>query len=247
MSRHFSTLLCLGLFVGQVQAQTAPPVQQVALELRVLRLSAETMAKLGHTACPAGILSEVFDGAGSSRFLDDVRLDPKSSVIQSQKVTVFEGQEVNISAEDARCFITCFDVKEVNGRKTYISKNKPLASGTNWHIRPTVLDDRRVVQLVIEAQAKKPVLPVPVVPVTLLLTPIYEGTVPQPFPFIQYVHQPEFDTASTTQTFQIGDGSTVLMDGWIHKKVENVRPEHGHVLLLITPHIVNSGVPASPF
>jgi hypothetical protein len=230
---------------------------EVTLDLRVFRLSEESLAILHREGASSSTGASVvlLDNAHLHELL---QTNPKAEVIHTPRITVLNGQGTKISVVDNGVFVTSLDEKEINGQKTYVPKNEVLEWGANWHIRPTVSADRRFVRLAVDSQAKELVLPVALHPVTTTISPVFEGgAIGKPIQFTQFIQQPKFNASRSSQTVVLHDGSSALIDGWIHRDVVNAQPrtvltdlpvvgacflcpqpKPEHVMLLVTAHVV---------
>src|SRR5439155_25111753 len=112
-------------------------------------------------------------------------------------------------------------VKSTQGQLVDIPKNEAFETGLRVFIRPKVSKDEHVVRLHLKVKDKSLDGPVPLFPVTTMITPIYEGGAQGvPLPFTQYLQQPSFTTHILDKRLSIPDGGTVLLAGWTRADVK---------------------------
>ena len=73
-------------------------------------------------------------------------------------------------------------------------------------------------------QTKLDSAPVPLFPVTTMISPVFEGgAIGQPIPFTQFLQQPKFATIEVNKDVCIPDGGSVLLSGWKQSRQERTR------------------------
>ncbi len=194
--------------------------------------------------------------------MEAAQADPRTSVMQLPKLTVFNGQNSSLSITDQQYFVTSMKTLQAGGQVVFCPQNEALPTGLQIALQPVVSADRRFVRLSLQANLTDLATPeVPLFPITTFLTPIFEGgAVGQPIPFTQFLQQPKFTTTAVKRTLNLPDGGTALLGGfkrlhegcnasgtpvlsripYLNRLFKNVgpAPEPEELLMMVTPRII---------
>ena len=86
------------------------------------------------------------DGAQLRSFLEAMQSDPRTSVMQAPKLTMFNGQEGTLKCLD-RQFYTKVQAISNGGNLLFLPKNESCETGLTMSLRPIVSGDQRFVRL----------------------------------------------------------------------------------------------------
>ncbi|HEV3259000.1 MAG TPA: hypothetical protein VG013_19165 [Gemmataceae bacterium] len=217
-------------------------------------------------SCTAAAPELVFLNDSQVRsLLETAQGDRRTNIMQTPKLTVFNGQRSAISVQDQQYFVTGLNAVRDGGHVDFIPHEQSFTTGLQVSVQPVVSHDRRFVRLNLKANVTDlDTAAVPLFPVTTFVTPVFEGGAQgQPVPFTQYIQQPKFVTLALDKTVSIPDGATVLLSGWkkpheVRSEVPNQAPpvlskipyinrlfknvgygtEAEHVLVMVTPRII---------
>lgn len=152
------------------------------------------------------------------QLIEAAQRDRRTSVVQTPKLTLFDGQSGVISVTDQQCFVTGVKPVQANAanEQTLVPVNQPFELGVKFALKPTVSADRRSVRLDLKANlANLASENVPSFPVTIFLTPVLEGRAQgQPIPFTQSIQMPQFERQTLDTKVVIPDGGTVVFGAW---------------------------------
>jgi hypothetical protein len=194
---------------------------EVAVELRVismpesfweqapLELPAEAKQPNGFTC---------LNDAQLHRFMEAIQGNANISTMAAPKVTMFDGQASTIQACDTQFFTTGIDIRWNGQQMLAVPKNEACALGLNATFLPRVTADHRFVCLTTDVKLSNlDSAAIPLSPVTLMVTPVYEGGAQgAPVPFTQFVQEPHISKIAVNKTFCIPDGGTALFFGGKH-------------------------------
>jgi hypothetical protein len=148
------------------------------------------------------------------KLMDALQASPRTSVMQSPKVTVFNGMESTININDQQNFVTDVRVLQVGGQAVHVPQSKMITTGFSIAARPIVSADRRSVSVNLTADQTS-ISKVDLFPITTFITPVFEGgAVGQPIPFTNFIQQPKLTNVSVHKSFLVPNGGTVLLGGW---------------------------------
>jgi type II secretory pathway component GspD/PulD (secretin) len=171
-----------------------------------------------------------------TQFLEAMQGDRRSNVMQAPKVTMFNGQQSAVNVVDRQFFVTGLKVVPVNGQAVLVPQNEEIETGVKLSLRPTVSADRRYVRLEVNAKLTELEPHVPLMPVTTMVAPTFEGGAQgPPVPFTQFIQQPKVNTSAMEGTVCLMDGKTALLYGG--KRVREVRSEYGPPVLSKIPYV----------
>ena len=211
---------------------------QVALEIRFVTMSTETVEALG---------LEMPQKAGEPAlsFLDDTQLlvlmkkvqeDMTANVMQAPKMTAINGQEMNIAVSDDQSFVTGMDIGKVEGRRAILPRVQTLSSGVKLCALPVVSADRRFVKVRLGVEMSSIDTPVPTYPVFCTLGQAdVEGGKEKTVVLTQYIQQPHHNVIRIDKSMVIPDGKTAVLTSW--KMEREVREEHRLPVLSEIPYI----------
>jgi type II secretory pathway component GspD/PulD (secretin) len=171
-------------------------------------------------------------------FMEAAQGDQRTNVMQAPKLTLFNGQTSTVNVTDEQFFVTAVTVVQVGGQVVFIPVNTIIPTGgVSLTVNAVISADRRFVRLsLVPTLTNLASAPVPLFPITTIITPIFEGgAVGQPVPFTQFLQQPSFNTINVTTTVNVPDGGTVLMGGL--KRLSEGRQEFGPPVLSKIPYI----------
>jgi type II secretory pathway component GspD/PulD (secretin) len=111
------------------------------------------------------------------------------------------------------------------------------SSGVSVAVQAVISADRRFVRMNLAPSLNSLASAnVPLLPVTVFITPVFEGgSQGQPIPFTQFLQQPAFTSIDVQTTVSVPDGGTVLLGGL--KAMAEGREEFGPPVLSQVPYI----------
>lgn len=169
------------------------------------------------------------------QILEAVQGDRRSSVLQSPKLTVFNGQSAVIECTEQQTFVTDLNVSRKKDDVRVTPETTVVTTGQRLQVQPAVSNDRASVSLKLSVeQAELDPAAVPLVPVTVPLS--HSATdQDQPNTSTQYVQRPHVRRESLKTTLKLKDGQSALLYGW-SKPIET-RTEYGPPVLSRVPYV----------
>jgi Flp pilus assembly secretin CpaC len=181
-------------------------------------------------------------------FLEAASGDRRVNFMQAPKITLFNGQTSTATINDYAYFATNLTVFNFAGQTIYQPTNiaYPVGSATNPNsgatgvaiaVQAVVSADRRFVRMNLAPSMNALASAnVPLLPVTVFITPVFEGgSQGQPIPFTQFLQQPAFTSIDVQTTVSVPDGGTVLLGGL--KAMSEGREEFGPPVLSQIPYL----------
>ena len=181
-------------------------------------------------------------------FLEAASGDRRVNFMQAPKITLFNGQTSTVTVGDYAYFATNLTVFNFAGQTVYQPTNiaYPVGSATNptsgatgvsVAVQAVVSADRRFVRMNLAPSLNSLASAnVPLLPVTVFITPVFEGgSQGQPIPFTQFLQQPAFTSIDVQTTVSVPDGGTVLLGGL--KAMSEGRDEFGPPVLSQIPYL----------
>lgn len=173
-------------------------------------------------------------------FMEAVQGDRRTNVMQAPKLTMFNGQNANITVAENQFFVTGVNVSTlVNGNIAFAPTVQAFPFGVYMNVQPLISADRRTVRLNIPVTLTNLVPgPVSLFPVVVPIFPSSSAlsTNPgDPVTFTQYIQQPVINTINVQTTVSVPDGGTVLMGGI--KRLSESRNEYGPPILSKIPYL----------
>ncbi|MFN6051497.1 MAG: type II secretion system protein GspD, partial [Planctomycetia bacterium] len=173
-------------------------------------------------------------------FMEAAQGDQRTNVMQAPKLTLFNGQNANITVAENQFFVTGVNVQTLaNGNLTFAPTVQAFPFGVYLNIQALISADRRSVRL------NMPVTLTNLVPGPVSLFPVVVPIFPtqnllttnpgDPITFTQYIQQPVINTIQVQTTVSVPDGGTVLMGGI--KRLSESRSEYGPPILSKIPYI----------
>jgi type II secretory pathway component GspD/PulD (secretin) len=171
-----------------------------------------------------------------AEFMNILQQDPRCSVMAAPKITMLNGQASQMNVTEQHTFVTGVNTTQVGGQIVMVPKQESFETGLHLAVQPVVSADRRFIRLCLKASETTLATPVPLYPVTTMVTPVFEGgAVGQPVPFTQYIQQPALNTQCVEKTVTVPIGGSVLLNGW--KKTNRARYEYGTPVLSKIPYV----------
>jgi len=244
-----------------------PQDVQVAAEVRVLTVADGVFERLGVEMgkdcwINAGSRVAFLSDRQVSQLLEAAQGDCRTNVLQAPKVTMFNGQRVQIAQTSEQFFVTGMNVVPGSKHIVYCPRQEKITTGLRLALQPTVSADRRYVHLEVELELTSlEGGPVSMTPVMATIVRVEEGGQQEPpMPPTQDVQQPVINSQTIRSTAQVPDGGTVLLGGikttrqvahevpvlsgiqWIDRlfRQPGTVPEAQQVYVLVTPRIVIS-------
>ncbi|MSR30090.1 MAG: hypothetical protein EXR99_01165 [Gemmataceae bacterium] len=173
-------------------------------------------------------------------FMEAAQGDRRTNVMQAPKLTLFNGQNSNITVAENQFFVTAVEVQTLtNGAMTFVPSVSAFPFGVYMNIQALISADRRSVRLSIPVTMTNLVPgPVALYPVVVPIFPTQNllSTNPgDPITFTQYIQQPNINTIQVQTTVSVPDGGTVLMGGI--KRLSESRSEYGPPILSKIPYL----------
>ncbi|MBI1918935.1 MAG: hypothetical protein HYS12_29955 [Planctomycetes bacterium] len=154
------------------------------------------------------------------KFCDAIQAHLGTSVLQTPKITMRNGQEATLRVCNMQFFVTRVDVSWDGEQVRGMPINTPIATGVVLSVQPLVAADRQSVRLHFQAnltslESQK----VGLSPVTTKLFPIHEsGEKAEPVTFTQFIQTPKVITLSADKVLSIPEGRTAVLSGWKQKR-----------------------------
>jgi type II secretory pathway component GspD/PulD (secretin) len=206
-------------------------------------------------------------------FLEAAAGDRRQNIMQAPKITLFNGQTSTVTVQDYAYFTTGVTAFNFGGQVVFQPTNQAIPignavnpfsglSGVSVTVQAVISSDRRFVRLNMAPQMSGLTSAnVPLFPVTVFITPVFEGgSQGQPIPFTQFYQQPSFSQIEVQTTVSIPDGGTVLLGGlkamsegrnefgppvisqipYLNRLFKNVGigRETRHIMIMVTPRII---------
>jgi len=144
--------------------------------------------------------------------LEATQLDRNATIMQAPKLTLFNGQLATVQSGQTQTFVTELKPTEINGHKVGIPVNTDFFLGSRFDVQGVVSADRKFVTTKLKAEMSELNGPVPLFPITTIITPIFEGgSQGKPVPFTQFIQQPNVQKISVDKTAVIPDGGTMMI------------------------------------
>ena len=237
---------------GLLDALRRPQDVQVALEVRVITTTRDTMERIGidfeakWQPCEAAKCEAAKCDAARVSFLNDRQVfllmealqgDPRTNVMQAPKVTTLHGQQAVVDTTKQTSYVTGVGFETVEKNVSVVPKNESKTTGIHMAVRPTVSADRHHVRLHFQMDwTELTSEAVPLFPVQMIVTPTLDGGAQgQPVVFTQYLQQPTFQTIALDKTVCIPDGGTVVFGGL--KRTTETRRECNTPVLSKVPYV----------
>jgi hypothetical protein len=224
MPSRFSAVLAVLVFAAagfsaeppkrESRAESAPAPNtetQIVCEVRVLTVRDDLFERAALDFKPVGVLSD-----GQLRtLLETAQGDRLANVMQCPKVTALDGQEVVVRVTQRQFFVTGLEATRVKGATTVVPKNTPVDTGTTLTLCGKASADMKTVTVRVNYADARVAGPVETVPVTTLVTPIFEGgSQGKPVPFTQYLQVPRLETLTIDKTdLPIPSGGHMVIAG----------------------------------
>jgi general secretion pathway protein D len=218
-----------------VAQKYTPPSPAYPLPREMAELQA-CAARIPHAAQAA--LPDVahLDDAGLLKLLQAAQGDPRCSVLQAPRLTVFDGQKAVLQQTDRQIYVTGIDLRKTDGRVQIVPKNETPETGWRLGVQPAVAPDRRSVNLSLQANLTRLASPkVPIFPVIAASARGKDLPAEEPTVFTQYVQQPKFTTVRIERILKIPDGGTVAFHGGpavLERRPESAPPTLARISLL---------------
>jgi len=189
---------------------------QVAMEVRMVSVPEAVGEKiLGAMNATSKDKVTYLDDSQTHALLEALQNDKRTEVLQTPKVTVFNGQRGSIAIIDYRFFLTGVTIHSANGQTFVTPNNAPHEIGFRSTVCPTVSADRQTV--LVDLQVKRTTVrePVPLIPVQIpnpqrtedgKIVKNGEAAI-----FQMFFQQPQFATQVVDQKFGIPAGKTALI------------------------------------
>jgi type II secretory pathway component GspD/PulD (secretin)/predicted lactoylglutathione lyase len=206
-------------------------------------------------------------------FLEAASGDRRTNIMQAPKITLFNGQTSTVTVSDFAYFTTGVTAFNFGGQVVFQPTNTAIPignqvnpnsglSGVTVTIQAVISADRRFVRMnMAPSLSGLTSANVPLFPVTVFITPVFEGgSQGQPIPFTQFYQQPSFSQIEIQTTVSVPDGGTVLLGGlkamsegrsefgppvisqipYLNRLFKNVGigRETRHIMIMVTPRII---------
>jgi type II secretory pathway component GspD/PulD (secretin)/tetratricopeptide (TPR) repeat protein len=181
-------------------------------------------------------------------FLEAAAGDRRTNIMQAPKITLFNGQTSTVTVSDYAYFTTGVTAFNFGGQVVFQPTNSAIPignavnpfsglSGVSVTVQAVISADRRFVRLNMAPQLSGLTSAnVPLFPVTVFITPVFEGgSQGQPIPFTQFYQQPSFSQIEVQTTVSVPDGGTVLLGGL--KAMSEGRSEYGPPVISQIPYL----------
>ncbi len=164
--------------------------------------------------------------------LEEAQKQPQSSVMQTPKMTLFNGQSADCKIVDTQRFVTGVDIVPERGKPVYRPRTEDVAAGISVSYQPKISADRRFVKVGFNV-SKTTIASVSQVPIKAVRHPDLAANDVLPCTF--NVQLPQVDTQSVAKAVNVPDGCTAAFLGWTNRRVG--RNEFGPPILSCLPYI----------
>jgi hypothetical protein len=141
--------------------------------------------------------------ANEMTFLNDAELKKlletaqglrRTNVMQAPRVTASHDEAVVVKAVETQLLHTTVEASIVKGGAVLMPKKMPIETGTILNLRGRVSADKTAVGVDVKYSEKR-IEKVELIPVTTMITPVFEGgSQGQPVPFTQFLEAPHLTT-----------------------------------------------------
>jgi general secretion pathway protein D len=237
---------------------------EVAVEVQLVRVPAGFRETVGSD----GDLLESLPEADNVTFQDErqvkqlltsVQRNQRANIMQSPKVTLFNGQDSVVEAVEKQEFVTGVDLRWNGEQMAAIPHKEQIETGLRLNLQPVVAPDRKNVQM--HFQVKITSLDGEKVPTSPVVTS-FSSDAKKWTTLTQYIQTPKFTKVELDKVLSIPQGKTALMWGGrreVEVEVRNVsgaailheipilsglveRVDHRHesedLLILVTPRVL---------
>jgi type II secretory pathway component GspD/PulD (secretin) len=142
---------------------------------------------------------------GGTAFLDDAELKTvldtaqalrRANAMQAPKITADHDQPASVSVVDKKEFVTSIEATAVRGQSVFVPKQTTVEVGMKLNLRGRASADGKFVSVDVK-HADTRVEKVELVPLTMFITPVFEGgSQGQPIPFTQFLQTPHLATTT---------------------------------------------------
>lgn len=170
-------------------------------------------------------------------FLTAAQNDPSANTVQYPKVTVRGTQRAEVSVLDKQKFVTSIEVVAVKGAPVFVPRNTDVELGVRCEVWGRASADAKFVQLNFAHEEARLVGPVPLVPVTTLIEPVFaNGAKGQPIPFTQFIQVPNVETVRVSRSdLVVPSGGHVVAAGPTFER--ETRTEFGPPVMSKIPYL----------
>jgi hypothetical protein len=174
------------------------------------RQSNETCAKAPSACCGDSKKVKFLSDVEVHKFSEALQANPKTSIMQAPKLSVFNGHQAMIQIGDEHHYVTGVTVKQVDGKVLFVPHNGSCKTGTEVGVQPVISADRRFVRVKINAKLTSlDGAEVDRIPVTALVRQ-KDGKKDKAFPVFQYIENPKLTNLTIDRTLCLPDGGTAL-------------------------------------
>jgi type II secretory pathway component GspD/PulD (secretin) len=177
----------------------------------------------------------VLDHSQLVHLMEVLQTGARTNVMQTPKLTVFNGQRANFCAGDDQAFVTGMDVRVQNGHLVVVPKTETVFSGLDLSIQPVIAADRRSIRVDLQATLQDVDTSPPLIPVHLPIQPVGGAADEKPVVFTQFLQQPCTNKLSVTKNFSVPGGRTMVLDAGT--RTREARNEYGTPILSDLPLI----------
>jgi hypothetical protein len=239
MNTRFRNVFVVATLAWLAGVQNLAFAQEVAVEVRILKVSDSVMERLYPNRCTSEqppVCDECLVGqmcmwpgecntaavpggpifltaAELRHFIETAQVDAGTNVMLAPRLRVESGRTGAVETTNQRFFVTKLAVVEVGGSAVCVPKNELVTTGLQMSVQPIVSADHRFVQLSFRAKLSQVDPFVPLLPFTTLITPAAEDGLAKPIPFTQYIQQPHVTTIRLDSKVTVADGCSVLLQG----------------------------------
>jgi len=152
------------------------------------------------------------------KLMDCLQSNPKTNVMMTPKVSVFNGQSATVNINEQHFFVTNVKFACQGDQPFFLPENHPFSTGFMFSVKPMVSADHRFIQMSMDVEERNldsASEHVPLFPVTSYITPLFEGGAKgEPVPFTMFLQQPAITVQRVHQEVCVPCGQTFLFKGW---------------------------------
>jgi hypothetical protein len=203
---------------------------QVAVEVRFISLSEAGYERLKKdfgfesNGARAGMSPEMHisfhDDKQVYQMLEAVQGDCHANIMQTPKLTLFNGQCSTIEITEKKQFVTGVKAKCKDGQTIACPETETISVGTLLKVQPVVSADQQFVRLKLGASLTSLVRDeVELFPVVIPMMPRDDkGNAQEPVILTQFIQQPCINSLNLETTIEVAAGRTAVLSGWKRTK-----------------------------
>jgi general secretion pathway protein D len=203
---------------------------QVAVEIRLVQVSDRIIQDMGDLVVRSQDGVAELTDCQVLKLMQRALRDRKSSVLQTPRITVFNGQKGSLNIVTPHTYVTGMKMTKKDGRIVISPKKETIDLGFKASLRPVLSGDRREVRLNLNLSMSS--VDSPGKDYTVVLADSGEE---QEVPLNIHVRKPRIATFGVERALRIPSGRTAVIEGQLKNgSGKNSR----RLLILVTPQVI---------